>query len=118
MARHTINRDILETIRQAGGTGRYEEYADVALRGFGVKVTPQGGIAYYSAGPSRTASTGAGRSVTILPLPRAPRGNWPGKSARRWNIAAMMTSESSARDGVRRTRNRECIERSSQFSQR
>ncbi|CAE6860729.1 Tyrosine recombinase XerC [Paraburkholderia nemoris] len=47
MQRYTINRDFLETIRQAGGTGRYQEYADAALRGFGVKVTPQGGIAYY-----------------------------------------------------------------------
>lgn len=47
MQRYTINRDFLETIRQAGGTGKYQEYADAALRGFGVKVTPQGGIAYY-----------------------------------------------------------------------
>ncbi|WP_288829995.1 hypothetical protein [uncultured Paraburkholderia sp.] len=47
MARYVINCDFLENIRQRGGTGKYQEYADAALRGFGVKVTPQGSIAYY-----------------------------------------------------------------------
>ncbi len=47
MQRYTINRDFLENIRQAGGTGKYQEYADAALRGFGVKVTPKGGVTYY-----------------------------------------------------------------------
>ncbi|MCO4880512.1 site-specific integrase [Paraburkholderia caribensis] len=47
MQRFTINRDFLEQQRQAGGTGKYREFADDHLRGFGVKITPQGGIAYY-----------------------------------------------------------------------
>ena len=41
MQRYTINRDFLENIRQAGGTGKYQEFADAALRGFGMKVTPK-----------------------------------------------------------------------------
>lgn len=46
MQRYTINRDFLENIRQAGGTGKYQEFAEAALRGFGVKVNPQDGIAF------------------------------------------------------------------------
>jgi hypothetical protein len=46
MQHHTIHSDFLEAIRQAGGTGKYQEFADNALRGFGVKVTPNGGISH------------------------------------------------------------------------
>lgn len=71
MHRYTINRDFLEIIRQAGGTGNYQEYADNALRGFGVKVTPQGGISYCYRWTAPAAANGKKKH------PRKTVGHYP-----------------------------------------
>jgi hypothetical protein len=65
MARHTINQKFVENLHRQSGTGKYQEFADDALRGFGVKVTPQGGITITTAGRHQATNTLARRWATI-----------------------------------------------------
>jgi hypothetical protein len=64
MARHTINQKFVENLHRQSGTGKYQEFADDALRGFGVKVT-RGGITITTGGGHQATNSLARRWATI-----------------------------------------------------